>query len=113
MAMHRFVCDACGTDVFDYSTKGVHVCPQCGTDMYWDLHGIGISDGDYNFASQALAMNPSQIAAHKKLFPDVEVTPDGCPEFKSVRQHTRYLEKVGMEKVTQKSKKPRNAKRIA
>lgn len=89
------------------------ICSKCGAPNYlvYTSHNIGVSDGDYNFKSHSLAMNPSQIAAHKKLFPHVEVTPDGCPQFSSVRQHSQYIDKVGMEKVPQKLRK--KGKRIA
>jgi hypothetical protein len=58
--------------------------------------------GDYEHVSDGLAMNPSQIAAHRKLFPNVEVTTDGRPAFKSVRQREQYLHQVGMDKTPQR-----------
>lgn len=92
------------------------VCGKCGAPNYlvYTSRTVNIcSSGDYNFTSHSLAMNPSQIAAHRKLFPNVEVTPDGCPQFSSVRQHSQYIDKIGMEKVTQKIRKPQNVQRIA
>lgn len=58
----------------------------------------GVRDYKTPLISQSLAMNPSQIAEHKKHFPDVEVTPDGCPVFTNYRQHDEYLEKTGFVK---------------
>ena len=90
------------------------VCKKCGAPnylVYTNRQAYGGSGGDYNFCSQALAMQPSQIAAHKKLFPHVEVTDDGRPIFKSVRQREKYNDAIGMVKRPAKIK--RRGKRIA
>jgi hypothetical protein len=65
---------------------------------------LGIADGDYNFTSHSLAINPSQAAAHKKLYPDVGVNANGTLAFKSVKSHDRYLDKTGFVKQRQKVK---------
>lgn len=60
--------------------------------------------GDYNFVSTSLAINPSQAAAHKKLYPDVDIHANGSLEFKSVRSHDKYLDKTGFVKQPKKEK---------
>ena len=55
-------------------------------------------DGDYNFVSQSLAINPNQAAEHRATFPGVELTPDGCPAFNSVKQREQYMDACGVYK---------------
>jgi len=105
MAIHNFVCDSCGNVVQDTNTKGVHVCSKCGLDMRWDLHNIGIADGDYYHVSDSLAIHPDLIPEHRKLFPSVEVKPDGRPVFTSVRQQEKYANRCGFEKKPQRNRK--------
>jgi len=52
--------------------------------------------------SDSLAMNPNQIAEHRRMFPDITVHPDGRPEFSSYKQHDAYLEKTGFRKMKQR-----------
>jgi hypothetical protein len=75
--------------------------------MIWDLKGgSDTMGGGRQFAnphfSEALAIAPSQIETHKKLFPDVIVREDGAIGFTSVQQQDRYLKKCGFEKRPQK-----------
>lgn len=102
MVIHEFVCEDCGHRIETQDTSG-HICPECGADMYWDLSGVNRGQrGDYRLVSDSLAISPEQIAEHRQLFPDVEVLPDGRPEFTSVRQHEKYLDKTGFYKRPQK-----------
>lgn len=72
------------------------MCPHDGSEMNWDLSNVNVAlDGDYNFVSQSLAINPNQAAEHRAKFPGVELTPDGCPMFNSVRQRERYMDACG------------------
>jgi hypothetical protein len=104
MAIHNFVCDSCGNMIQDTNTKGVHVC-FCGADMRWDLHNIGIADGDYCHVSDSLAIHPDLIPEHRKLFPNIEVKPDGRPAFTSVRQQEKYANRCGFTKKEQRNRK--------
>lgn len=82
------------------------VC-ECGNGMHY-VHtdrSSGIRPGDYHHISESLAINPSQAKVHRKLFPGVEVLPDGRIGFNSVRQQSDYLKKTGFDKHTQKIKK--------
>jgi predicted RNA-binding Zn-ribbon protein involved in translation (DUF1610 family) len=99
--IHRFVCDKCGHTVEDENTKIVHVCP-CGEDMRWDLTGQCHFRGDYEHTSDALAIHPDDIPAHRAKFPNVDILPDGRPKFNSVRQQQRYSEACGFTKRPQK-----------
>jgi len=105
MAIHNFVCDNCGNAVQDTNTKGVHVCSKCGADMRWDLHNIGIADGDYYHVSDSLAVHPDLAEEHRTLFPDVELTSEGQPIFTSVKQQQKYCERCGFEKKEQRNRK--------
>ncbi len=105
MAIHKFVCNSCGISIEDNTSKGVHKCPDCGKDMWWDCRNVGIREGDYNHTSSSLAMNPCQIKAHRKIFPGVDVLPDGRPHFTSVKQQSDYCKKTGFEKMPQKIRK--------
>ena len=91
--IHTFVCDSCGVEVTDTSTKEAHVCERCGKDMRWDLRGNVSGTGDYRHTSDSLAFHPDDIPEHRRLYPDVEVTPEGQPMFTSVKQQERYAEK--------------------
>ena len=101
---HQFICDDCGVGVQDTNTKGIHHCPKCGQDMRWDIKDIGIPDGDYHHTSDSLAFHPDDIPEHRKLFPGIEVTPEGQPQFTSVKQQEKYAEKAGFHKKPQKIK---------
>lgn len=104
MATHYFLCDNCGFHLEDDNLKE-HQCPQCKQGMRIEWPSYRKACGDYNFVSASLAINPSQAAAHRKLFPNVGVLPDGRLEFKSVRSHDKYLEATGFVKHPQKIKR--------
>jgi hypothetical protein len=72
--------------------------------MAWDIHINCGQHGDYNHYSESLAINPDQIAEHRKHFPDVDVLPNGVIHFTSFKQHDNYCEKTGFAKQTQKLK---------
>ena len=103
MVEHKFVCDACNILIKDSSTE-VHVCPQCGEDMRWDLH-VAIH-GNYKtpIHSDSLAINPCQVAEHKKMFPNIELDGDCRPVFDNFQNHEAYLDKTGFVKLPKKLK---------
>lgn len=104
MAMHEFVCEGCNYTVKDTCASYVHHCPLCGKGMRWDLIGIGIPAGDYEHVSDSLAIHPEQIPEHRKLFPNVEVKPDGRPVFTSPKQQEKYAERCGFYKKPQRNR---------
>ncbi len=105
MAIHKFVCDACDIIIEDTTTEGIHHCPICAEEMWWDCRNVGIAEGDYSHTSASLAINPCQTKAHKKLFPGIDVLPDGQIRFDSVKQQSDYCDKTGFSKMPQKIKK--------
>lgn len=83
-------------------------CPECGRGMECDFssgrgrqtstsYGSGV-------ISDALAINPDQTEEHHKLFPGVEVLPDGRIKFANYKQHDDYLTKTGFRKIPQRIK---------
>lgn len=63
-----------------------------------------VGDREYRrpIVSQSLAVGPHQVAEHRRQFPDIEITDEGCPVFRSYRQHDAYLKKIGAVKRPQK-----------
>lgn len=102
MAVHRFVCDPCEVVVEDMNMD-VHQCPKCGEDMRLDLM-VTAARGDYNHISSSLAVSPDQVDAHRKMFPDIDVLPDGRLHFTSTRSQERYCDKTGFYKERQRTK---------
>ncbi len=103
MANHKFVCDDCKILIEDTSTE-THLCPQCDVAMRWDLH-IAIH-GNYKTPvhSDSLAINPNQVAEHKKMFPNIELDGDCRPIFDNFQRHEAYLKKTGFVKMPKKLK---------
>ena len=55
--------------------------------------------------SDALGMQPDDVAEHREKFPDIEIDSENRPVFTNMRQHDAYMEKVGVVKATQKLRK--------
>ncbi|GAH08477.1 unnamed protein product [marine sediment metagenome] len=90
------------------------ICPKCGgkivkANVRGSVFHAGNKDYKKPLVSDSLAIHPSQITEHKKVFPDVEVTPEGQPVFTNYKQHQKYLDKAGFVKQPQKTKKVKNA----
>lgn len=83
-------------------------CPECGKDMERDFSpgrgGQTSTKYGSGVISQAMAISPDQIEEHNKLFPGVEVLPDGCIKFNSYQQHDKYLKETGFHKLPQRLK---------
>jgi hypothetical protein len=81
----------------------------CGTNMNRDFAADlpFASGGDYHrpIISDSLAISPEQIAEHKQLFPDVQVTPEGQPVFDSFKKHDDYLKATGFRKKRQRRRR--------
>jgi len=113
MAEHRFICDRDYTEVTDTTIKGIHKCPTCGDDMRM-LAAVSGLRGDYRHVSDSLAFHPDDIPEHRKLYPDIEVTPEGQPVFTSPKQQERYAEQsAGCYKKPQRTKSQLGRTRIA
>lgn len=111
MVVHKFICNSCGTVVEDTNTKCVHRCKNGCGDMRWDLGGNVSGGGDYEHISESLGIHPDQIPEHRKLFPNIDIIPDGRLRFTSVKQQERYAHRCDFDKKRQKIKP--KGKRIA
>lgn len=85
------------------------LCPECDREMYTAyIKGSTFNAGNKEYGkplvSDSLAMHPSQISEHNKLFPDIRVTPEGQPMFDNYQQHDKYLKTCGFRKIPQKIK---------
>ncbi len=86
-------------------------CPRCDRIMSHKVTGIS-SSGDYHHTSDSLAIHPDDIPKHRKLYPGIEVTSEGQPQFTSPKQQEKYaLKSAGCYKKRQRIKSQR--KRIA
>jgi len=112
MATHRFVCDPCKIFIEDTTTKGIHKCPKCGISMAMDCK-IAIH-GNYRtpIHSDSMAISPTQVDEHKRLFPNIEIDSECRPVFDNFTKHEAYLKETGFVKHPQKIKRS-GAKRIA
>ncbi|KKM74068.1 hypothetical protein LCGC14_1404060 [marine sediment metagenome] len=118
MPFYDFQCIDCGTrdDILCTVSKcpkddAGPECSKCGKNMTRDYNQkpkgfsrTGMGSYANGVVSQALAINPEQTEEHHKLFPDVEVLPDGCIKFDSYKQHDKYLKETGFQKLPQKLK---------
>lgn len=75
------------------------------------LVGAGKRSYHKPIVSDSMAMNPDQIPEHKRLHPDIKVTPEGQPVFDNFADHEKYMKKCNIEKMPQKVRK--KGKRIA
>lgn len=108
MPIYEYRCEDCDTEVEVIlpmsEATDKHEC-RCGADMHRVFSFHAVSKGrNYSKAivSDSLAMNPEQIPEHRRLFPDIVVTPDGRPVFDNYKKHDEYLEKINMRKKPQK-----------
>lgn len=83
-------------------------CPECGKEMAedWRPRSKRQTSRSYGrgFVSDALAISPDQIEEHYKLFPGVDVLPDGRIKFDNYKQHDNYLTETGFRKIPQRIK---------
>ncbi len=111
MPIYPFKCKECGAEnevcqSMELATDE-RICLECGHKMRRVYSFHAVSKGrDYHrpIVSNSLAMTPSQIPEHRKLFPEIEVTREGQPVFDNYKKHDEYLKKVGMVKQPGKSR---------
>lgn len=118
MPMYSFKCTKCMnvTEVMrpmSESDEPCH-CSRCAARMRRNFQAdlFHTSDDSYKtpLVSDSLAVNMDQIDEHKQAFPDVEITKEGQPVFRSYTQHEAYLKKVGF--VKDPKKKRLNEKKV-
>ena len=80
----------------------------CGKTMFRNLpaENKNISGTPYlhTIHSDSLAIAPSQIEEHKRLFPNIELDGDCRPIFNNFKDHDAYLKKTGFVKAPKKVK---------
>jgi len=85
-------------------------CPECGDYLVSYFFQTGkqfmIKGAPYSkpIHSDALGMQPDQVAEHRKQFPNIEVDAQNRPVFENMPQHDAYMEKCGIVKHKQKVK---------
>ncbi len=104
MAEHRMECKRCGIEKEVDSFMDDHKCPECDESMSIVAVVAG-RNGDYHHTSDSLAIHPDDIPVHRRLYPGIEVTPQGQPQFTSPKQQEAYaLKSAGCYKKEQKKK---------
>jgi len=109
MPRYTFTCDSCGAK--EEVVRSMSEAPnprlcKCLHVMRRDFQADRINAGNRDYSrpivSESLAMGQDQIVEHRKMFPDIEVTPDGCPVFDNYAKHEKYLNDTGFKKAPQK-----------
>jgi len=77
-------------------------CGDMVRDYGAERPNVGNREYSRPIVSHSLAINPSQAAEHRRLFPDVKLQDDTYPVFDSYRTHDAYLKKIGAVKKPQK-----------
>lgn len=63
--------------------------------------------------SDALGMQPDDVAEHRERFPDIEIDSENRPILTNMRQHDKYMEAIGVVKPEQKRRGIRRGTVIA
>ena len=118
MPRYCLICPKCGKQEevvrsMELSQQPFECC-DCKVNMRRDFQAehVNTSGKDYRrpIVSDSLALHPSQIAEHKREFPDIEVQSDGRPVFDNYAKHQKYLDACGVMKHPQRIR--RRGKRI-
>jgi putative FmdB family regulatory protein len=113
MPRYDYYCEECDYIIevikpMEQSDEAV-ICPDCDSIMKRQYMGqnVGTPNKDYsrNIVSHSLAMCPTQIPEHNRMFPDIKVRADGVPVFDNFKKHDDYLKKVGITKTPQRNRK--------
>ncbi|MCK4820551.1 zinc ribbon domain-containing protein [bacterium] len=87
------------------------LCVECGVTMHRDLCAEkpnAQSRGKLyskEIHSDSLAISPTQVEEHKRLFPDIKIDSQSRPVFDNFKDHDAYLEKTGFVKMPGKKKR--------
>ena len=106
MPCYAYRCPECGYT--DETVKSMvdsmrtELCKHCGAVMCRDYAAEGFHTPADSYTrelhSDALAIHPSQVEEHKRMYPDVPVDKECRPVFSNYKQHDKYLEKRGIVK---------------
>lgn len=112
MPVYCFICSECGETVEAVRAMKDSSLPQicaCGNKMRRDFAAQGTNAGNKEYGktkwSDSLAISPSQVEEHKRLFPDIPIDNQCRPGFDNYQQHDKYLEKCGFIKEPQRKRK--------
>ncbi len=91
------------------------MCPNCSLVLKEEtqiegeagVNVFGINNAPYRrpLHSDALGVQPDQVAEHRELFPNVELDSENRPVFTNTNQHDAYMEKAGIRKDVQKTRR--------
>lgn len=114
-------CCACGGPYAKEVQVKKYICPNCEKDLVLKTESDGsdevcedVSGGTLQIMgaeyknpihSDSLALSPDQVAQHKKDFPDIEIDDQCRPVFTHKKTHEEYMDKCGIVKQRQKTKK--------
>jgi len=117
MPFFNFRCDVCGAERDVLRVTGRHqrdpVCVECGgsTTMVEELGNdisftldphAGGKFYTHEFHSDALGIAPSQVAEHRRRFPNIPIDSECRPVFTNFKDHDNYLKATGFTKQKQK-----------
>lgn len=115
MAFWDFKCPSCNKERARFLTKRKYeILCECGETMQpvkpTDVIGFPHAQSrgklySKTIWSDSLAISPTQIEEHKRLFPDIPVDLQGRPGFDNFPDHDKYLEKTGFVKMPGKKRK--------
>jgi len=102
--LFSMVCSVCSVETTRWSDMSNFTKCDCGGVLH-KKYGAAKSDGDFHHVSESLGIHPSQVAEHKRLYPDVGIRDNGVIDYHgSVRGYDKYLNARGMVKHPQKIK---------
>ena len=103
----EYICSDC-RHIFFSIEKDAPECPECKSNSTFRRFNFIVgASGQYKrpIHSDSLAISPDQRAEHERLFPNIRLDKECRPIFDNVRDHDDYLNKIGMVKLPQKTKK--------
>jgi hypothetical protein len=110
MPFYNYMCSVCGENKEIIKSMRDDTVPECcGQKMLRDYKTDLPFSGNHEYGtplhSDSLAIAPSQVEEHKRLFPDVALDSQCCPILTSVGQHDKYIKTRGYEKLEQRHKR--------
>jgi len=117
MPNYNYCCFECDPDrkktvsvVCSIATRFVNTpkCRRCGRLMIQNFNdgNVMIVGAEYKkpLHSDALGMQPDQVAEHRRMFPNIEIDKQNRPVFHNMPEHQDYMDKCGIVKHKQKVK---------
>lgn len=103
MPVYTYKCDNCGRREDQYRTMRNRnrrlpcgVCQKGLLERAFTEEMVNSTEQDYAkpVLSDAMGVHPSQIQEHKRLYPDIPITPDGRIECRSHAERKRIMKKL-------------------